>query len=88
MNADKREQIYARLAAHITEPTTELEYQSPYELLVAVVMSAQATDKGVNLATRKLFPVANTPAAMVKLGENKLKSYINTLGCLTAKPNT
>lgn len=85
MNAAKREQIYARLAAHIQEPTTELEYTSAYELLVAVVMSAQATDKGVNLATRKLFPVANTPAAMVKLGERKLKTYINTIGLYNSK---
>jgi endonuclease-3 len=85
MNADKRTQIYTRLAAHITEPTTELEYQTPYELLVAVVMSAQATDKGVNIATRKLFPVANTPAAMIKLGEAKLKTYINTIGLFNSK---
>ncbi len=85
MNPDKREQIYARLAQHIQSPTTELEYHSPYELLVAVVLSAQSTDKGVNRATRTLFPAANTPAAMVKLGEKALKTYINTIGLFNSK---
>lgn len=69
-----------RLAAIRPNPKSELEYASPYELLVAVVLSAQATDKSVNLATRKLFPVANTPQSMVKLGIEGLTPYIKTIG--------
>lgn len=69
-----------RLAAIRPNPKSELEYASPYELLVAVVLSAQATDKSVNLATRKLYPVANTPQAMVKLGVEGLTPYIKTIG--------
>ncbi|HVQ34239.1 MAG TPA: endonuclease III, partial [Lysobacter sp.] len=65
--------------------TTELEYSSPYELLVAVILSAQATDVGVNKATRKLFPVANTPAAIVALGETRLKRFIATIGLFNTK---
>jgi endonuclease-3 len=66
-------------------PTTELEYTTPFELLVAVVLSAQATDVGVNKATRRLFPVANTPAGIAALGEHGLKRYINTIGLFNAK---
>jgi endonuclease-3 len=66
-------------------PTTELEYTSPFELLIAVVLSAQATDVGVNKATRKLFAVANTPARIASLGEQGLKRYINTIGLFNAK---
>lgn len=85
MNADKRQQIYARLAQAIPQPTTELEYQSPFELLAAVLLSAQATDVGVNKATRKLFPVANTPAAIHALGINGLGPYIKTIGLYRSK---
>lgn len=85
MNAAKRRQIFDRLAASIPDPRTELEYRSPFELLVAVVLSAQATDKGVNQATRRLFPVANTPAAILELGEAGLKSYINSIGLFNSK---
>ena len=66
-------------------PTTELEYASTFELLVAVILSAQATDKGVNKATRRLFPVANTPAAILALGEDGLKDYIKTIGLYNTK---
>ena len=69
MNPDKRRQIFERLRAGNPKPTTELAYRSPFELLVAVVLSAQATDKSVNAATRLLYPVANTPAAILALGE-------------------
>ena len=85
MNADKRQQIYARLAQAIPQPTTELEYQSPFELLAAVLLSAQATDVGVNKATRKLFPVANTPAAIHALGIDGLEPYIKTIGLYRSK---
>ena len=85
MNADKRQQIYARLAQAITQPTTELEYHSPFELLTAVLLSAQATDVGVNKATRKLFPVANTPAAIHALGIDGLEPYIKTIGLYRSK---
>ena len=85
MNADKRQQIYARLARAITQPTTELEYHSPFELLTAVLLSAQATDVGVNKATRKLFPVANTPAAIHALGIDGLEPYIKTIGLYRSK---
>ena len=67
------------------QPTTELEYGSTFELLVAVILSAQATDKGVNKATRRLFPVANTPAAILALGEDGLKDYIKTIGLYNTK---
>jgi len=80
MNAAKRRLILARLAEVIPNPTTELEYSTSFELLIAVVLSAQSTDKGVNKATRKLFPVANTPAKILALGEAGLKSYINSIG--------
>ena len=77
--------LFSRLRELNPTPTTELEYSTPFELLVAVVLSAQATDVGVNKATRKLFPVANTPAAIVALGEEALKGYINTIGLFNAK---
>jgi endonuclease-3 len=72
--------FFARLKAHTPEPKTELDYVNPYTLLVAVVLSAQATDKGVNKATEKLFRIANTPEQMVKLGEANLTEYIRTIG--------
>lgn len=85
MNAEKRKAIFARLQAENSTPTTELNYTTPFELLVAVVLSAQATDKGVNKATDKLFPVANTPEAIFKLGEKGLKKYIQTIGLYNTK---
>ncbi|MGZ5051298.1 MAG: endonuclease III, partial [Methylobacter sp.] len=85
MNSEKRLQIFDRLAVAIPDPTTELNYTTPFELLVAVVLSAQATDKGVNKATAKLFPVANTPAAILALGEDGLKEYIKTIGLFNSK---
>ena len=85
MNATKRQQIFERLAVAIPNPKTELEYASPFELLIAVVLSAQATDKGVNKATRQLFPVANTPAAILALGEEGLKFHINSIGLFNSK---
>lgn len=85
MNKEKRQQIYARLREANPNPTTELHYATPFELLVAVVLSAQATDKGVNKATDKLFPVANTPEAIYALGEEGLKHYIKTIGLFNTK---
>jgi endonuclease III len=85
MNADKRHRIYERLRATNPEPTTELEYDTPFELLVAVILSAQATDKSVNAVTRKLFPVARTPRAIADLGVDKLAGYIRTIGLWQAK---
>ncbi|HEV2321990.1 MAG TPA: endonuclease III [Gammaproteobacteria bacterium] len=85
MTPSKRTEIYRRLKAANPEPTTELHYRTPYELLVAVSLSAQATDKSVNLATAKLFPVANTPADMLALGEASLKGYIKTIGLFNTK---
>ncbi|ODV11277.1 MAG: endonuclease III [Thiobacillus sp. SCN 64-317] len=85
MNPGKRREIFSRLRAANPHPTTELEYTTPFELLVAVVLSAQATDKGVNLATRRLFPVANTPAALYTLGEAGLTDYIKTIGLYKSK---
>ncbi|WP_045225641.1 endonuclease III [Methyloterricola oryzae] len=85
MNAAKRQDIFDRLAAAIPEPTTELEYSTPFELLVAVVLSAQATDKGVNKATAKLFPVASTPQAILQLGEEGLRGFIKTIGLFNSK---
>lgn len=79
------EAFFAALQAERPHPQTELEYTSVFELLVAVLLSAQATDVGVNKATRKLFPVANTPAAILALGEDGLKRYINTIGLYNAK---
>jgi endonuclease-3 len=85
MKADQRRELFARLKELNPKPTTELEYSTPFELLVAVTLSAQATDVGVNKATRKLFPVANTPAAILALGEDGLKKYISTIGLFNAK---
>lgn len=85
MNKQKRTEIFARFAAANPAPTTELEYNSTFELLIAVILSAQATDVGVNKATRKLFPVANTPQAIHDLGEDGLKRYINTIGLYNSK---
>jgi len=85
MNADKRAAIYARLKAANPNPTTELNYTSSFELLVAVILSAQATDISVNKATDKLYPVANTPEAIVALGEKDLKRYIKTIGLYNSK---
>ena len=85
MNAAKRRKIYERFAAANPAPATELGYSSPFELLVAVVLSAQATDVSVNKATAKLFPVANTPAAILALGEEGLKGYIKTIGLFNTK---
>lgn len=85
MNKVKRREIYQRLRAANPEPTTELNYGTPFELLVAVVLSAQATDKGVNRATTRLFPVANTPQKILALGEDGLKSYISSIGLFNAK---
>lgn len=85
MNNEKRLIIFERLAAATPNPTTELNYSTPFELLVAVVLSAQATDKGVNKATAKLFPVANTPQAILALGEDGLKAYIKTIGLFNSK---
>lgn len=85
MNRAKRAEIFERLKAANPEPTTELNYNSPFELLIAVILSAQATDKGVNKATAKLFPVANTPQAILDLGLDGLKSYIRTIGLFNSK---
>ena len=85
MNQAKRIEILTRLRAQNPHPTTELEYNSPFELLIAVILSAQATDKGVNKATAKLFPVANTPQAILDLGLEGLKEYIKTIGLYNSK---
>lgn len=85
MNADTRREIYRRLAVAIPNPTTELHHASTFELLVAVILSAQATDKGVNIATAKLFPVANTPQAILALGVEGLESYVRTIGLYRTK---
>jgi endonuclease-3 len=85
MNKLKRQEIFERLRAENPEPKTELNYSSPFELLVAVTLSAQATDVGVNKATDKLFPVANTPQAIYDLGVDGLKSYIKTIGLFNTK---
>ena len=85
MNREKRTAIFETLRAANPEPTTELEYNSPFELLVAVILSAQATDVGVNKATAKLFPVASTPDAIYALGVDGLKRYIRTIGLFNSK---
>ncbi|WP_417698910.1 endonuclease III [Pseudoalteromonas lipolytica] len=87
MNKEKRYEILSRLRAENPHPETELEYSSPFELLVAVTLSAQATDVGVNKATRKLFPVANTPQAILDLGLEGLRDYIKTIGLFNSKAN-
>ncbi len=85
MNPAKRHEIFRRLRERNPHPTTELEYSTPFELLVAVILSAQATDRGVNAATRKLFPVARTPRAILELGVEGLSGYIRTIGLYNAK---
>ncbi len=85
MNRDKRTAIYSKLRELDPEPDTELRYQTPFELLVSVILSAQATDVGVNKATEKLYPVASTPAAILALGEDGLKQYIKTIGLFNSK---
>lgn len=85
MNKDKRTRIFRILREKNPSPTTELVYNSPFELLIAVILSAQATDIGVNKATKKLYAVANTPEAIVALGLAKLKSYIKTIGLYNNK---
>ena len=85
MNATKRRAILEALQSINPHPTTELEYTTPFELLIAVMLSAQATDVGVNKATRKLFPVANTPQQFVDLGEAGLADYIKTIGLYRTK---
>jgi endonuclease-3 len=85
MNPAKRREIFLRLQAQNPHPTTELEYSTPFELLVAVMLSAQATDVSVNAATRLLFPVANTPQKILDLGEEKLREYIQRIGLYKTK---
>ncbi|BBN82323.1 endonuclease III [Pseudoalteromonas sp. A25] len=87
MNKQKRIEILTRLRDDNPHPETELEYSSPFELLVAVTLSAQATDVGVNKATRKLFPVANTPQGILDLGLEGLRDYIKTIGLFNSKAN-
>ncbi|HJV73261.1 MAG TPA: endonuclease III [Noviherbaspirillum sp.] len=85
MNAEKRLEIFRRFRQANPHPTTELEYTTPFELLIAVILSAQATDVSVNKATRKLYPVANTPAAIQALGTEGLEDYIRTIGLYRTK---
>ncbi|MDI5936377.1 endonuclease III [Halomonas kalidii] len=85
MNAQKRYEIFARLREHNPEPTTELDWTTPFELLAAVLLSAQATDVGVNKATARLYPVANTPQAILDLGLDGLKEHIRTIGLYNTK---
>lgn len=85
LNAEKRFEIFRRLAIAIPEPKTELHHNSVFELLIAVILSAQATDKGVNIATAKLYPVANTPSAILALGVAGLEHYIKTIGLYHSK---
>lgn len=85
MNAAKRQEIFSRLKAANPRPATELAYRSPFELLIAVVLSAQATDKSVNLATQKLFAAANTPQQILALGKTGLQNYIKSIGLYRTK---
>lgn len=85
MNKDKRTDIFAHLQAANPNPTTELVYSTPFELLLAVILSAQATDKGVNKATARLFAVANTPQQILELGEQGLKQHIHSIGLFNSK---
>lgn len=87
MNKEKRTEIFTRLRAQNPHPKTELKYSSTFELLISVILSAQATDVSVNKATAKLYPVANTPEAIKKLGLKKLESYIKTIGLYKTKAN-
>jgi len=85
MNQQKRKEIFARFKEHNPSPQTELNYTTPFELLIAVLLSAQATDVGVNKATAKLYPVANTPESILALGLEQLKEYIKTIGLFNTK---
>jgi endonuclease-3 len=85
MTPRKRNELFTRLKSLNPKPTTELNYTTPFELLIAVILSAQATDKSVNLATRRLYPIANTPAAILALGIEGLSTYIKTIGLYNAK---
>jgi endonuclease-3 len=85
MNSDKRYEIFSRLREYIKQPRSELEYRSNFELLISVLLSAQATDISVNKATAKLYPVANTPQKMLALGEAGVKQYIKTIGLFNSK---
>ncbi len=85
MNSNKRHEIFSRLKTENPHPTTELAYQTPFELLVAVILSAQATDVSVNRATQKLFTVANTPKKLLELGVQSLKEHIRTIGLYNNK---
>jgi endonuclease-3 len=85
MNRQKRLEIFGRFAAHNDKPTTELDYGSNFELLISVLLSAQATDVSVNKATTRLYAVANTPEKMLALGEEALKNYIKTIGLFNSK---
>lgn len=85
MNKNKRSEIFQKLKAQNPQPTTELKYANPFELLISVILSAQATDVGVNKATRQLYPVANTPEAIYALGVEGLKKYIRTIGLYNTK---
>ena len=85
MNAEKRAEIFRRLREVNPKPRSELEYATPFQLLISVILSAQATDVGVNKATRRLYPVAGTAEAILELGEEKLRGYISTIGLFNAK---
>ena len=85
MNAETRSEMFGRLLEQIPNPTTELNYSTSFELLVAVTLSAQATDKSVNQVTDILFPFANTPESIYELGENKLRDTIKTIGLFNSK---
>jgi len=85
MNRDKRQEIFTRLREHIENPRSDLEYRSNFELLIAVLLSAQATDISVNKATAKLYPVANTPQQMLELGEQGVREHIKTIGLFNSK---
>ena len=85
MNSQKRYEIFSRLREHIERPRSELEYRSNFELLISVLLSAQATDISVNKATTKLYPIANTPQKMLGLGEDGVKQYIKTIGLFNSK---
>ena len=85
MNAAKRREIFLRLQTQNPHPTTELEFHSPFELLIAVLLSAQATDISVNAATRQLYPIANTPQTILDLGEEKLRDYVQRIGLYKTK---
>ena len=85
MTPAKRQSFFAKLAKAMPDPKSELEHSTPFELLVAVILSAQATDKGVNVATRKLFPIANTPKQLAAMGEEKLMEHIKTIGLFRMK---